>query len=266
MRMHVRNNGLLPLCNSQHFATPLGLLCAVLEELKRPKLSKAEVEQLSPLEKFKYKHRKIRRRWEVPDSFPNSHVIAAYKQPMVASESSGFQWRMPDIGRIKAIMMGRCLWSEEQVTATLLPALEAKQGGPIQRSLEEYLVRYEDTSRAAAIKSKRLRQAVIGITGSELKDMMVPSGEQQDTTMTGGKEEENEEDIVHSDSSSEGSENDASPQLAAAEITEADLVTLFEEDESFQPTASPEAAPASAQAAAPLHKHPKKRRRVGQKK
>jgi len=47
----------------------------VSDEFEGKKLSAAAVAQLSPLERFKYRHRNIRRKWEPPGGFPSRAVV-----------------------------------------------------------------------------------------------------------------------------------------------------------------------------------------------
>ncbi|KDO25852.1 hypothetical protein SPRG_08796 [Saprolegnia parasitica CBS 223.65] len=135
-------------------------LAAQLKPL--PKLSEAELKALSPLERFKHTHHKVRRNWHIADAFPNAHVIKAYQEPETDRSDARFSWSTPDLANLR-IFCGRTFgWPLEKVNATLLPIVQAATRGwsKTQTRIDSYFTSYKDGVKYAKIRSKRL-QAVV---------------------------------------------------------------------------------------------------------
>ncbi|EQC41093.1 hypothetical protein SDRG_02143 [Saprolegnia diclina VS20] len=135
-------------------------LAAQLKPL--PKLSEAELKALSPLERFKHTHHKVRRNWHIADAFPNAHVVKAYLEPETDRSDARFSWSTPDLANLR-VFCGRTFgWPLEKVNATLLPIVQAATRGwsETQTRIDSYFTSYKDGVKYAKIRSKRL-QAVV---------------------------------------------------------------------------------------------------------
>lgn len=56
---------------------------------------------------FKHQHRGVRRSWQLPSSFPNPLVIAAYEAPRVDRNKSRFTFGKPDLQLLRTF----CRWA-----------------------------------------------------------------------------------------------------------------------------------------------------------
>lgn len=143
-----------------------------------PVLTKEEVAAASAVTAFKARHRAARRNWQVSESFPSAAVLACYRNPTVhdippaaggASSSGDFQWALPNLESLRILCTERFGWQTDRTDAHLLPLMREITAGPQQSTLDAFVSRrYEDSDRAAKIRSVRLRAAVEGITGESL--------------------------------------------------------------------------------------------------
>lgn len=127
----------------------------------KQKLTKKEVSLLSDKDKFKYEHRKARRRWRLNENFPSKAVIDAYMNPMVDSSTNSFSWSTPDLIGLRIFMNNKLGWSEDEVNKQLLPVMkELSKRKSAQTRIDGYFsVTYDDNKRAAKFQSKRLIEA-----------------------------------------------------------------------------------------------------------
>ena len=132
-----------------------------IEELARSKHSQEKINSLDAEAQFMLSHRGARKRWNVPDSFPNRMVLEAYRRPRVDSNPTEFSWFTPDLEVLRDFCMTTLEWTKEYTDRQLLPVMK-ELVKPTQRTLDQYIVKYEDNSRAAKVKSKRLRNALKG--------------------------------------------------------------------------------------------------------
>ena len=131
----------------------------------RRKLTAAQVADLDPMEQFKYKHRKARRRWRLGEGFPSPAVLSAYRNPQVEKSSERFSWRTPDLVGLRLFMREKLNWSEGDTDQHLLPVMkELAQQQKAQTRIDGFFsLSYNDDKRAARFKSKRLIEATAAI-------------------------------------------------------------------------------------------------------
>eukprot|EP01138_Halocafeteria_seosinensis_P005070 gb/GECG01005183.1/.p1 GENE.gb/GECG01005183.1/~~gb/GECG01005183.1/.p1 ORF type:complete len:257 (+),score=35.14 gb/GECG01005183.1/:1-771(+) len=146
-----------------------------IENLAKSKPSQKTLDSLDPQTKFMLSHRGARKRWTVQDTFPNKTVLQAYRKPTVNSNPAEFTWFTPDLQQLREFCMTKFDWSRDYADRQLLPVMK-ELVKPKQHTLDQYIVRYEDHSRAAKVKSKRLRDALKGIHGrSDDRDIALDS-------------------------------------------------------------------------------------------
>ena len=112
------------------------------------------------LKSFKFKHRKIRRNWEIPDSFPEQNVIDAYLKPNVDNSLEPFEWGLPDIPNLTLFCRSRLGIEAEQLKERLDMVMKHQVSTTKQTRLDKYFVMPE---KVAEIRSQRLQKAVSGL-------------------------------------------------------------------------------------------------------
>jgi 5'-3' exonuclease len=132
---------------------------------------------------FAKRHPGAREKWLVPATFPSRAVVEAYAAPRVAPlprGRAGLSWAPPDGPRLAALCGAKFGWAEKEVAAAVSPVLSAAAarggggGGPVQRTLGDWVVQYDDGVRGGKIKSKRLLEAVAGRLGVAASDRSDP--------------------------------------------------------------------------------------------
>ncbi|KAH9604584.1 hypothetical protein KSS87_003600 [Heliosperma pusillum] len=129
--------------------------------------------------------RNISKNWHFPASFPSEAVISAYKTPQVDKSAEPFAWGKPDIFSLRrqvlfhfTIALTCCTtqhvvfvirlcsekfaWANQKADELLVPVLKEYNKHETQLRLEAF---YSFNEKFANIRSKRIRQAVKGITG-----------------------------------------------------------------------------------------------------
>lgn len=61
----------------------------------------------------------------LPDSFPDSIVIEAYRRPEVDSDDSEFRWGVPSLDQIRSYLMYNVRWSQEAVDEVMVPLIRS---------------------------------------------------------------------------------------------------------------------------------------------
>lgn len=138
----------------------------------RKKKTDAELEQMTPRERFEYTHASVRRKWELGEAFPNNHVVQAYLSPQVDKSEDRFSWSLPDLAGLREFCTRTFGWDQAKTDGALLPLMEraaaaANASGPgraVQTRIDHFFRSYDDQVKFAKIKSKRLRSAVEGRT------------------------------------------------------------------------------------------------------
>ncbi|GFH19022.1 uncharacterized protein HaLaN_15909, partial [Haematococcus lacustris] len=123
----------------------------------------AEDQEDSELQReFKRSHRNLRKTWDLPPSFPNTLVLAAYAQPHVDHSKKSFVWGRPDLQLLRSFCRERFGWPTDKVDELLVPVLQSYDQRQTQMRMDQYLT---FNQRFAKIKSKRLQAAVTKIAG-----------------------------------------------------------------------------------------------------
>ena len=146
----------------------------------RRKLTSEQVAELDPLEQFKYKHRKARRRWRLNEGFPSPAVLNAYRSPQVDNSSEQFSWGTPDLMGLRLFMEQKLSWSEAETDRHLLPVMkELSQNQKAQTRIDGYFsLSYSDNKRAAMFKSKRLIEATQAIR--KQREQAIPANNKEE--------------------------------------------------------------------------------------
>lgn len=120
--------------------------------------------------RFCWKHRNMKRNWEIREGFPNAIVFDAYIRPEVDESTEKFKWGRVDFNGLSQFCWDKFGWSSEKFENYISPLKKELKGriGPQQRRIDEFFKPH----RFAKIRSERLQQAVQGIVGDEAKDLM----------------------------------------------------------------------------------------------
>lgn len=120
--------------------------------------------------RFCWKHRNMKRNWEIREGFPNAIVFDAYIRPEVDESTEKFKWGRIDFNGLGQFCWDKFGWSAEKFENYISPLKKELKGriGPQQRRIDEFFKPH----RFAKIRSERLQQAVQGIVGDEAKDLM----------------------------------------------------------------------------------------------
>lgn len=137
---------------------------------KDRKKTDEELEGMDVLERFQHTHASARRKWELGDEFPNTHVEQAYLHPHVDRSEDKFSWSLPDLAGLRGFCAQTFGWNQDKADGVLLPLMEkASTGKAVQTRIDQFFRSYDDQVKYAKIKSKRLRSAVEGRT--KVKDV-----------------------------------------------------------------------------------------------
>lgn len=120
--------------------------------------------------RFCWKHRNMKRNWEVREGFPNIQVAEAYRRPDVNTSTEKFKWGNVNFSGLAQFCWDKFGWEYERfrdATAPLQKKL-SEESGPQQRRIDEFFKPH----RFAKIRSERLQHAVKGIAGEEAKELM----------------------------------------------------------------------------------------------
>ena len=137
------------------------------EALKGGKPSKSALSSMSRVDRFKALHRTQRKTWEVGSGFPNRAVLAAYRNPTItAIEKAAISWHAPNVEGLRLAAREKFGWPANKTDDLLLPVLHELTSTSKQKTIDSYMKTYADNVHVAAIKSKRLKTAVKGLTGN----------------------------------------------------------------------------------------------------
>ncbi|XP_021857448.2 DNA repair protein UVH3 isoform X2 [Spinacia oleracea] len=117
---------------------------------------------------FMNKHRNVSKNWHIPASFPSDAVISAYAAPQVDKSTEPFAWGKPDIFSLRRLCWEKFGWASQKADELLSPVLKEYNKHETQLRLEAF---YTFNERFAKIRSKRIKQAVKGITGKQSSDL-----------------------------------------------------------------------------------------------
>ncbi|KAJ8424494.1 hypothetical protein Cgig2_006917 [Carnegiea gigantea] len=112
--------------------------------------------------------RNVSKNWHIPASFPSDAVISAYTAPQVDKSTEPFAWGKPDIFLLRKVCWEKFGWASQKADELLLPVLKEYNKHETQLRLEAF---YTFDERFAKIRSKRIKQAVKGITGKRSSEL-----------------------------------------------------------------------------------------------
>lgn len=120
--------------------------------------------------RFCWKHRNMKRNWEIREGFPNAAVFEAYIRPEVDESTERFKWGHIDFNGLGRFCWDKFGWPPEKFENYIGPLRKElkERSGPQQRRIDEFFKPH----RFAKIRSERLQQAVQGIVGDEAKELM----------------------------------------------------------------------------------------------
>ncbi|XP_010555901.1 PREDICTED: DNA repair protein UVH3 isoform X2 [Tarenaya hassleriana] len=116
---------------------------------------------------FMDKHRKVSKNWHIPSTFPSDAVISAYVDPQVDQSTDPFSWGKPDLSVLQKLCWEKFGWNSNKTDDLLLPVLKEYEKRETQLRMEAF---YSFSERFAKIRSKRIKKAVKGITGTMLSE------------------------------------------------------------------------------------------------
>ena len=131
---------------------------------------------------FKKSHASARKRWLIHGSFPEPRVVQAYLKPNVHEFTTKAQqerlvWNEPDVDGIYLFCKQRLNWPDDRFDKEVLEPIRVYMNRKnVQTSMDQFVVRFEDKTRFAAIRSKRMAKAVHGIrtqTSGHVDDSIV---------------------------------------------------------------------------------------------
>ncbi|PXF43208.1 DNA repair protein UVH3 [Gracilariopsis chorda] len=120
--------------------------------------------------RFCWKHRNMKRNWEIRDGFPNPVVSEAYLKPTVDESKGRFTWRPIDFDGLAKFCWEKFGWEQssfESAVGPLKTQLRLRRGVQ-QTRIDEFFKPH----RFAKIRSERLQQAVKGIAGEQAEELM----------------------------------------------------------------------------------------------
>lgn len=119
---------------------------------------------------FKQKHKSVRKSWNLPTGFPSTEVVAAYLDPKVDNSKEKFTFARPDLDLLRHFCAQKFGWEQIRTDELLMPVLKAYDERQTQQTLDNFIAH---RSKFAKIRSKRLREAVAGITGHDNEELVL---------------------------------------------------------------------------------------------
>jgi len=123
---------------------------------------------------FCWKHRNIRRNWEIREGFPNAQVVEAYEAPECDRLEAKFTWTKPDFELLRQFCWEKFGWKQEKADELLNPLekeLERRERSPEQ--VQTRIDKFFKPERFALIRSQRLGKAIQGMAGSKNSSHLV---------------------------------------------------------------------------------------------
>lgn len=118
---------------------------------------------------FMDKHRNVSKNWHIPSSFPSEAVMSAYISAQVDKSTELFSWGKPDLSVLRKMCWEKFGWGGQKADELLLPVLKEYSKHETQLRLEAF---YTFNERFAKIRSRRVQNAVKGITEKQSLDLM----------------------------------------------------------------------------------------------
>lgn len=73
----------------------------------------------------------LRKNWDVPDTFPNSAVIKAYKDAKVDQNKDKFTYGRPDLHLLRRFCQDKFGWQQDRADELLVPVLKVSALQPL---------------------------------------------------------------------------------------------------------------------------------------
>eukprot|EP00177_Eucheuma_denticulatum_P006894 GFKZ01012544.1.p1 GENE.GFKZ01012544.1~~GFKZ01012544.1.p1 ORF type:complete len:1385 (-),score=255.17 GFKZ01012544.1:1795-5949(-) len=121
--------------------------------------------------RFCWKHRNMKRNWEVRPEFPNKAVAEAYLRPRINPSTERFRWGRVDFTGLRSFCWEKFGWEEDRFELAVGPLrqkLKSDRAEKGQTRIDEFFKPH----RFAKIRSVRLQTAVTGMVGAEAEDLM----------------------------------------------------------------------------------------------
>lgn len=124
--------------------------------------------------RFCWKHRNMKRNWEVPQGFPNIAVAEAYRRPHIDESKERFRWGKIDYEGLARFCWDKFGWEQDRFNDAVGPLRKKMEesSGLQQRTIDEFFKPH----RFAKIRSERLQKAVKGMVGDEAEELMATIG------------------------------------------------------------------------------------------
>lgn len=124
--------------------------------------------------RFCWKHRNMKRNWEMREGFPNSTVVEAYRKPHVDESTEKFKWGKVDFRGLARFCWDKFGWEQDRFNDAVGPLRKKlkEDSGLQQRTIDEFFKPH----RFAKIRSERLQTAVRGMAGEDAKELMAMVG------------------------------------------------------------------------------------------
>lgn len=123
--------------------------------------------------RFCWKHRNMKRNWDVREGFPNPTVHEAYMNPAIDSSTEKFRWGKINFKELAKFCWDKFGWEGDRFDRTIGPLREKlkESNDQNQRRIDEYFKPH----RFAKIRSERLQKAVLGMAGEEARASIASS-------------------------------------------------------------------------------------------
>lgn len=120
--------------------------------------------------RFCWKHRNVKRNWEIRDGFLNPAVSKEYMKPEINESREKFRWGAIDFDGLGKFCWDKFGWQADRFSNYIGPLRKElmERSGPQQRRIDEFFKPH----RFAKIRSERLQKAVQGIVGHDAQDLM----------------------------------------------------------------------------------------------
>eukprot|EP00189_Rhodosorus_marinus_P000677 CAMPEP_0113958484 /NCGR_PEP_ID=MMETSP0011_2-20120614/3457_1 /TAXON_ID=101924 /ORGANISM="Rhodosorus marinus" /LENGTH=982 /DNA_ID=CAMNT_0000969375 /DNA_START=261 /DNA_END=3209 /DNA_ORIENTATION=+ /assembly_acc=CAM_ASM_000156 len=138
---------------------------------------------------FCWKHRNIRRNWEIREGFPNAQVVEAYEVPECDRLKAKFTWTKPDFDMLRRFCWEKFGWKQEKADELLNPLekeLERREQSPEQ--VQTRIDKFFKPERFALIRSQRLGKAIQGMAGPKNSSHLVADKKKKPKQKREGRE------------------------------------------------------------------------------
>lgn len=72
----------------------------------------------------------LRKNWDVPESFPNTAVIKAYREAKVDQNKDKFTYGRPDLQLLRRFCLDKFSWQQDRADELLVPVLKVPSSMP----------------------------------------------------------------------------------------------------------------------------------------